>query len=106
MRARIVTALSMAALLVAPCAVSAAGPFHPDQGGREFRVPSDRMTTPPPFGVRRHFGRRVFPIVPAYPPDYVDEPSDDVVTLPRAPVLPPPPAPPAPAAAATIILTP
>jgi hypothetical protein len=104
MRARIVTALSMASLLVAPCAVSAAGPFHPDQGGREFRVPSDRMTPLPPFGVRRHFGRRVFPIVPAYPPDYVvDEPSDDVVILPRAPVPPPPPAPPAPAAAAKIL---
>ena len=95
MRARIVTALSMAALLVAPCAVSAAGPFHLDQGGREFRVPSDRMTAPPPFSVPRRFGRHEFPIVPVYPPDYVvAEPSDDVVILQRAPV-PPPPAPPA-----------
>jgi hypothetical protein len=98
MRARIVPALSMASLLVAPCAVSAAGPFHTDRGGREFRVPSNRMTAPPRLSVPRHFGRHVFPIVPVYPPDYVvDEPSEGVVILPRAPVPPPPP----PAAAAT-----
>ena len=104
MRARIVPALSMASLLVAPCAVSAAGPFHTDQGGREFRVPSDRMTAPPPFSAPRHFRRHVFPIVPVYPPDYVvSEPPDDVVILQRAPVPPPPPPPPAAAATPKIL---
>src|SRR5438105_13944622 len=91
MRARIVLALSMASLLIAPCAVSAGGPLHPEHGG-EFRVRPDRVRTTPPFSAPRHLGRHVLRIVPVYVPDDVAyAPSDGRVIVPRAPLPPPPP---------------